>query len=110
MEQKKGNTANIRERLNIEEMLKHKKDLIEIRLFRKSLYFKALEQAALLGEDVIFRADSEKFDLDSDEGQAVCKNYLGCIERLCSILQIKTSSKKYRDKFSKAYKVLYCED
>lgn len=49
-------------------MLKNKKDIIEIRLFKKSLYYKALEQAALLGEDLILRDDNGKFDLDSDDG------------------------------------------
>jgi hypothetical protein len=91
-------------------MLKNKKDLIEIRLFKKSLYYKAIEQAALLGEDLLLRDTSGKFDLDSDDGQAICKNYLGCIERFFSILQIKTSNRSYREKFSKAYKVLYQDE
>lgn len=35
-----------------------KNDAIEIRLFKKSLYFKALEQAGLIGEDLLMREDS----------------------------------------------------
>jgi hypothetical protein len=49
-------------------MLINKKDLIEIRLFKKSLYYKALEQASLIGEDLILREGLNKFDLDSDDG------------------------------------------
>lgn len=63
------------------------KEMIEIRLFKKSVYYKAIEQAALLGEDMIIRdASNGKFDLDSDEGQTICKNYLGAIERFFLIL------------------------
>ncbi len=44
-------------------------ELIEIKLFKKSVYFKALEQASLMGEDMIIRdASNGKFDLDSDSG------------------------------------------
>lgn len=49
-------------------MLKNKKDLIEIRLFKKSLYYKAIEQAALIGEDIILKDESNKLDLDSEDG------------------------------------------
>ena len=51
-----------------------------------------------------------KFDLDSEENQRVCKNYLAAIERFFLILQLKTQPRNYRDKFSKAYKVLYTDD
>lgn len=38
-------------------------------MFKKSLYYKALEQAALLGEDLVLKDNaSGKFDLDSEEG------------------------------------------
>ena len=76
----------------------------------KSLYFKDLEQAALIGEDLTIKEENGKLDLDSDNGQEVCKNFLECIERLFQISQVKTESRKYRQKFSKAYKVLYKED
>lgn len=82
-------------------------DAIEIRLFKKSLYFKALEQAGLIGEDLLIRTDTNKLDLDSDEGQDRCKSFLGCIERIFSILVLKVSPREYREKFSKAYKILY---
>ena len=86
-------------------------DYIQIRNFKKSLYYKVLEQAALIGEDLIIRdSASGKFDLDSEDGQVICKNYLGCIERFFTILQLKTADRQFRDKFSKAYKVLYTEE
>ena len=53
---------------------------------------------------------SGKFDLDSDEGQNVCKNFLGCLERFFTILQLKTANRSFREKFSKAYKVLYVDE
>jgi hypothetical protein len=79
-------------------------------LFKKSVYYKALEQAALMGEDMIIRDHSSgKFDLDTDEGQKICKSFLGCLERFFDIEEIKTADRDYRGKFSKAYKVLYTE-
>lgn len=62
-------------------------DMIEIRLFKKSCYYKAIEQAALIGDEVLMKEESsDKFDLDSEEGQKICKNYLGCLERFFDIL------------------------
>lgn len=60
------NQKNGRNGMDINELMKSKKDIIEIRLFKKSLYYKALEQASLLGEDLTFKDSSSKFDLDSD--------------------------------------------
>ena len=40
---------------------------MEIRLFKKSLFYKALEQAALIGEDLNLKEETEKLDLDSDD-------------------------------------------
>jgi len=48
--------------------MRRKRELIEIRLFKKSIYFKAVEQAALMGEDLLLRDSSNKFDLDSEDG------------------------------------------
>jgi hypothetical protein len=59
---------------------------------------------------IVRDSSSGKFDLDSDEGQNVCKNYLGCLERFFTILQLKTANRQFRDKFSKAYKVLYTDE
>lgn len=41
---------------------------MEINIFKKSIYFKAVEQAAMMSESLVFRADCEKYDLDSDDG------------------------------------------
>ena len=46
------------------------KDLIEIRIFKKSVYAKAIEQASVIGSSMIIRDSSlGKLDLDSDQGQ-----------------------------------------
>ncbi len=53
MEQKMGKASrNPNDQSEINAMLKSKKDIIEIRLFKKSLYYKALEQSSLMGEDL----------------------------------------------------------
>lgn len=63
-----------------------------------------------MSEDITIKPETDKLDLDSEEGQTVCKNFLGCIERFFAILHLKTASKNYRKQFSKAYKVLYPDD
>lgn len=91
----------------------HGNDLKE---FKRSTIFKALEQAVLLGEDIIEREDQmqlsdtqsiRKLELESDQGASQCRSYLQCIERLYDILCLEPVKKEYRLKFSKAYKVLY---
>lgn len=49
-------------------LIKINNDLKEINLFKKSLYFKTLEQTSLIGEDLQFKESTSKYDLDSDEG------------------------------------------
>ena len=49
-----------------------------------------------MSEDLTLKDGSNKFDLDSEEGQTICKNFLGCVERFFTILQLKTCSKDYR--------------
>lgn len=63
-----------------------------------------------MSEDLILRDGNNKFDLDSEENQLICRNYLGCLERFFAILSLKTSSREYREKFSRAYKVLYTSE
>jgi hypothetical protein len=48
-----------------------------------------------------------KFDLDSQEGQKSSIAFLESLENLSFHLQAKTVKRDYRDKFTKAYKVLY---
>jgi hypothetical protein len=89
----------------------HKKRADEVREFKRSLCYKALEQAVLMGEDLVEREDEiegmRKLELDTDQGATTCRNFLVCVERLYEIMSIQAVSKEYRAKFSKAYKVLY---
>ena len=87
-----------------------------MKAFKHSLYYRALEQAVLIGEDMIEREEEievcegvgyKKIELDSERGASTCRNFLVCIERLYEILSINPVNKEYRQKFSKAYKVLY---
>jgi|LauGreDrversion4_2_1035121.scaffolds.fasta_scaffold108270_1 hypothetical protein len=89
-----------------------------VREFKRSVCFKAMEQAVLIGEDLKDREETlegyegswfKKVELDSDEGASTCRNFLVCLERLIEILEIKPVNKDYRSKFSKAYKVLYSQ-
>jgi hypothetical protein len=61
----------------------------------------ALEQASLIGGNLEHRSrqfeDEEEqmqveqlLDLDSTDGQQVCRNFLCCIERLIEILKLPT--------------------
>lgn len=95
----------------------------EIKDFKKGLCYKALEQAVLMGEDLIEREEElettegltvaasgyRKLELDTEQGSSTCRNYLVCVERLYEILNINPVNKDYRLKFSKAYKVLYSQ-
>ena len=91
----------------------HKKRADEVREFKRSLCYKALEQAVLMGEDLVEREDEiegmRKLELDTDQGATTCRNFLVCVERLYEIMSIQAVSKEYRAKFSKAYKVLYSQ-
>lgn len=90
--------------------LRQREDMKE---FKRSVIFKAIEQAVIIGEDLQEREDLiegtsfRKLELESDSGATACRSYLVCIENLIKILQIKPAKKDYRLKFSKAYKVLY---
>jgi hypothetical protein len=85
----------------------------EVKEFKKSICYKALEQAVLLGEDIREREEYlegtayRKIELESESGSMTCRSYLQCLERLFQILEIIPVKKDYRLKFSKAYKVLY---
>lgn len=87
------------------------KHLEDIREFKKSVCYKALEQAVLIGEDIRERDEElegfRKLELESDQGSSTCRSFLVCVERLFQILAITPVKKEYRLKFSKAYKVLY---
>jgi len=80
----------------------------ELEKFRASGAFACLENAAICASQLIQRSDN-KFDLDSGEGLKNCKKLLGQVESMCVCFKIQCGSRKYRNKFSQAYRVLYCE-
>ena len=82
--------------------------LTDLEEFRRSNEFLMLENAAISGSELIQRADN-KFDLDSTEGQKSCKKFLAHLETLSDAFKVICTSRKYRNKFSQAYKVLYQE-
>eukprot|EP00345_Euplotes_harpa_P010289 CAMPEP_0168341858 /NCGR_PEP_ID=MMETSP0213-20121227/14989_1 /TAXON_ID=151035 /ORGANISM="Euplotes harpa, Strain FSP1.4" /LENGTH=334 /DNA_ID=CAMNT_0008348525 /DNA_START=42 /DNA_END=1048 /DNA_ORIENTATION=+ len=82
--------------------------LTELEDFRRSSDFLLLENAVMLSSKLMKRSDN-KYDLDSSEGQRICKRFLGQIERLCENFTVKTSSREYRSEFSQAYRVLFVD-
>ena len=73
--------------------------------YRNTLEFLAIEQASMIGDELLYRQDSDEeessdelLDLDSEEGQSLCKNYLQCIERLFLIFkkEVSTQCRSYR--------------
>ncbi len=80
----------------------------EVEKFRCTAAFSCLEGAAVCANQLIQRAD-DKFDLDSSEGQKSCRQLLGQIESLCECFRASCGSRKYRTRFSQAYRVLYRE-
>lgn len=48
-----------------------------------------------------------QFDVDSEQGQQACKNFLAIVERLQQLLGSRTTCRDYRESFSKAYRILY---
>lgn len=82
--------------------------LTELEDFRRSSDFLLLENAVMLSSKLMKRNDN-KYDLDSSEGQRICKRFLGQIERLWESFNVKTSSREYRSEFSQAYRVLFVD-
>lgn len=82
--------------------------LTEIEEFRRSSDFLLLENTVMMSDHLKQRPD-EKYDLDSEDGQRACKRFLNQIERLCERFKAMCATRKYREQFSKAYKVLYKE-
>jgi hypothetical protein len=54
--------------------------------FKKSVTYRAIEQAAIISEGLEYRRDEDSgrrlLDLDSNTGLEVCRSYLSCVERL----------------------------
>lgn len=82
--------------------------LTEMEEFRASNEFLNIQSVANSAGDLILKCKG-KFDLDTVDGYNNCKSYLNQIEALMISFKVKNASRKYRTKFSKAYKVLYKE-
>jgi hypothetical protein len=76
--------------------------------FRGSKEFLTLEAAAVSAEGILPRGDG-KLEIEANEGRNCCKDFLNQAEALAIALKAKCISRKYRKKFSQAYKVLYKE-
>lgn len=83
--------------------------LTDIEEFRRSSDFLLLEHTVICASQLFLRSD-QKYDLDSDQGQRSCKKLLNQIEKLCEVFKVSCTSRSYRNKFSKAYRVLYKEN
>jgi hypothetical protein len=83
--------------------------LTDIEEFRRSSDFLLLEHTVICASQLFLRSD-QKYDLDSDQGQRSCKKLLNQLEKLCEVYKASCTSRDYRDKFSKAYRVLYKEN
>jgi hypothetical protein len=82
--------------------------LTELEEFRGSNEFLTLEAAAMNAGDLLLKFNG-RLDLDSVDGHNICKTFLNQIEQLVALFKAKCTSKRYRDKFSQTYKVLYKE-
>ena len=82
--------------------------LTDIEEFRRSSDFLLLEHTVICASQLFLRGD-QKYDLDSEHGQRSCKKLLNQIEKLCEVFKVPCTSRDYRNKFSKAYRVLYKE-
>ena len=86
---------------------KEKFDIFE---FRKTILYKSLEQANIIGEGLEFREEDGKsfLDLDTNSGSQVCASFLSCLERLLTNAFNKAlGSKDYRNTFANSYRSLF---
>ncbi|EGR34760.1 hypothetical protein IMG5_002330 [Ichthyophthirius multifiliis] len=100
--------------------------LTDFEEFKRSYQFLSLEKIIMIQQKLI-QIDYQKYDLDSTEGQKTFKKYLKNIEKFIKVFSIclyyffiiknqkkdsgcQISCRKYREKFSKAYKILYKEE
>lgn len=83
--------------------------LTEIEEFRKSKTFAIMEQAVVSSTHLV-QTFNNRYDIDTVEGQMACKGFLKLQEKLNECFNTKTSSRGYRDIFSKAYRILYKDD
>ena len=81
----------------------------EVEKFRLTPSFSLLEKAAVAATQLIQGLD-QRFDLETKEGKRSARRFLRHLEELCKMLEVKCNSRKYRSRFSQAYKKLYKED
>lgn len=81
----------------------------EAEKFRLTLSFGVLERTAVAATQLIQGLD-QRFDLESKEGKRAARRFLRHLEELCKALEVSCNSRKYRTRFSQAYKKLYKED
>lgn len=62
--------------------------LTDIEEFRRSREFFLLEQSVIISTHLVQRSN-HKYDLDSQEGQGMCKKYLKILEKLQEVKSIK---------------------
>ena len=83
----------------------------EVKLFLQSSCYAHLEESVKLYEKLILKDGSDhKFDIESENGQKACSNFLKAVQRLCIAMSIKRADRSYIERFSKAYKILYKND
>ena len=83
--------------------------LTDFQEFKGSREFIQLETAYSNSEELIYK-NNRKLDLDSVDGYNAGKQFLDSIEVLVKSLLIPCKDRKYRQKFSQAYKILYKEN
>ena len=65
----------------------------------------------------LIKWSDEKYDLDSNDGQRICKRFLNQLEWMCEVSSsdwsqpfgVKTASRDYWKEFSQAYRVLFVD-
>lgn len=82
--------------------------LTEIEEFRKSKTFHIMEQAVVSSTHLV-QTFNNRIDIETAEGQMACKSLLKFLEKLHDCFKTKIASRKYRENFSKAYRILYKE-
>ncbi|MCQ2815763.1 MAG: hypothetical protein MJ252_00705 [archaeon] len=82
----------------------------ELEEFKFSMQYVNLEKAFLQANKLILIRSEGKFDIESKEGNEICKKFLKQIEQLMISMRIKTNNRDYRKKFSKAYICLFEEN
>lgn len=95
--------------LNLRASTAPPRPLTDIEEFKRSSDFLLLEHTVVCASQLFLRSD-QKYDLDSEQGQRACKKLLNQIEKLCEVFKVPCASRDYRNKFSKAYRVLYKEN